>query len=102
MNKMRRGTRGPVILKFRHKFLLLALGLGFLIGGMAVYERFPWLFIVLAAIGALIIFIAAEGGRDVQRTHRPSRGKGSLSDSCVKKDKPFNPWDTVSGDKNGE
>ena len=73
MNRMRQGTRRP------HR-----------------------LFIVPAVIGALIIFIAAEGVPDLQRAHRPFKGKGSLSDSCVKKGKTFNPWNTVLGGKNGE
>lgn len=100
MNRMRRGTKSPLDLKIWQKMLLLALGLGFIIGGMAVFESLPWLFFVLAGVGALLAFVALNGGRDLN--HRRSTGPGSRNSAPepkVRKDLPFNPWDGVSDNK---
>ena len=72
---MRRGTKSPLGLKIWQKMLLLAFGLGFIIGEMAVFESLPWLFFVLAGGGALLAFVALNGGRDLN--HRRSTGPGS-------------------------
>lgn len=102
MNRMRRGVKGPVTLKFCQRFLLLALGLGCLIGGMAVYEKLLWLFAVLAAAGALLIFIAVEGGRELRRGRRTPGINSAAAEPPITDDLPFNPWDEVSAAKRDE
>ena len=97
---MRRGTKSPLGLKIWQKMLLLAFGLGFIIGEMAVFESLPWLFFVLAGGGALLAFVALNGGRDLN--HRRSIDSGSRNSATepkVRKDIPFNPWDGVSDNK---
>lgn len=100
MNRMRRGSKGPLNLKIWQKMLLLALGLGAIIGGMAVFEVLPWLFFVLAGVGVLLVFVALNGGRDLNRrrfTHAGTRN--SAPEPSVRKDMPFNPWDSASDNK---
>ncbi len=104
MSKISRHTKEKIVLKVWHKVLLLVFGVSSLIASMAVYEKSRWLFFVLALFGALIIFIALEGGRDLNRAafyelklYNKTLGVGSAaSEKCLNKDKPTNPWDKIS------
>ena len=92
---------GPETFGFWKSILVALAGFLVIIAGLAFFEKVLWLSIVLVLIGAFIILIAAEAGRGKMRSlmrdpHSLAMGKAS---EPRHKDKPFNPWDEVSQEK---
>ena len=92
---------GPEKFGFWKSILVAFAGFLIIICGLAFFERFIWLSILLVIVGAFIILVAAEAGK--------GRMRGLFTDphTDVKvkpregrhKDLPYNPWDAVSGKK---
>ncbi len=78
--------KGSVVLKIWHKFVLLAVGLLFLIASMSVFEKYFWLFVIFAFIGLVFVHVALEGGKVMRRLTSQKFSTGTLvSEPSIKK-----------------
>lgn len=92
---------GPKTFGFWKSILVALVGFLVIIGGLALFEIALWLSIILVLIGAFIILVAAEAGRGKMRGifRDPHSLAMDKTNPNLNKDKPFNPWDEVSGEK---
>lgn len=92
---------GPQTFGFWKSVLVALAGLLVIVIGLALFEKVLWASVILVILGALIILVAAEAGRGKMRTifRNPHSLAMDKLNPNLNKDKPFNPWDEVSGDK---
>lgn len=88
--------------KFWKSIAICTIGTSSIIFGVYLFERSLLFSIILFVLGTLVICLGGYRTEEKPTTYINVFGdlagtKGE--DSQIKKDKPFNPWDEISGDK---